>query len=150
MYASSTLRSTHMPDLSEYPKDGKEAFCRLSIPIAHLSQHSLPISKQLTDLLQSMRILKQMFRPEFVDEFPPRKDKNTIYFAFARLVGDKDAMRERSFFGDCTKPFEIILSYIASGFKFCCNFTIDDEINFKVGAYPPIGNFRISAKCIGI
>ena len=58
-----------------------------------------------------MIILKQMFRPELIEKFFPRKDENTVYFAFAfaRLVGNKDTVCERPFFGDRSKPFEIVL-----------------------------------------
>ena len=73
-----------------------------------------------------MGILKQMFRPELIEKFFPREDENTVYFAFARLVGDKDTVCERPFFGDRSKPFEIVLRYVAGCFNFYCDFTIDD------------------------
>ena len=73
-----------------------------------------------------MGILKQTFRPELVEKFFPREDEDTVYFAFARLVGDKDTVCERPFFGDRSKPFEIVLRYVAGCFNFYCDFTIDD------------------------
>ena len=107
--------------LSTFPVCLKERVCKGNAE----GQYQL-CRGAVTAAFQSMGILKQTFRPELVEKFFPREDEDTVYFAFVRLVGDKDTVCERPFFGDRSKPFEIILRYVAGCFNFYCDFTIDD------------------------
>ena len=85
-----------------------------------------------------------------VDEISPGEDCYAVDFPRARFVGDEDAVAKRSLFGDCTESLEVVLRCAARGFRLDCNFVVNDEVDFEVGARPPIGYLGVSSAGVDV
>ena len=94
--------------------------------------------------------LEQVTGPQAVDKLLPREDGYAIDFAWAWFVGDEYAVAERALVADGAKPLEVVLRCVARRFGLNRNLAVHDEIDFKVRARAPVGDFRIAAECFGV
>ena len=57
-------------------------------------------------------------------------------------------MTERAFVADGAKSLEIVLCGVARRLGFDCDILVHDEINFKIRACAPVGDFGIAAESV--
>ena len=85
--------------LTQYEKQEKHKL--LQIPVT-------ANCKKLSRGKLTLSALKQLSRPKAINKNSPRKDQNTLHFAFQRLIRHYDTLPKVSLFRNSPKPLQII------------------------------------------